>query len=217
MSPHSRRLKGKSLKRKTATKSVLKTFRIYAEGTSTEPEYIDALKRLPQFSEALSIVFSIERAGAVPMTLVDAACEDKRSSKLDVDFYWCVFDVESPQNHPNLASSLDKARANGINLAISNPCFELWLVLHLQEHSAHLSTDDAVRLRGQLDGSASKHLSADLYMETRGDAIRRAKALRRRHTLDDTIFPNDNPSSSFDELISQFENEIKVANGKPSN
>ena len=30
------------------------------------------------------------------------------------------------------------AGANGIRLAISNPCFELWLILHFQDHTAWL-------------------------------------------------------------------------------
>jgi hypothetical protein len=50
------------------------------------------------------------------------------------DEVWCVFDVDE---HPKLAEARDQANANGIQLAVSNPCFELWLLLHFQEHRAH--------------------------------------------------------------------------------
>lgn len=211
MSAHTRRSRGKSLKRKTETKAVLRTFRIYAEGKSTEPEYIDAIKRLPEFAEGISIVVSIEQTGAAPLTLVDSACRDKRNSKLDIDFYWCVFDVESPQNHPNLNAALDKARANDVQVAVSNPCFEVWLILHLDECARYLSTDDAVSLRGRLDGSVDKHLDPGIYLEHRALAARRARALRLRHQADGTRFPQDNPSSSFDGLVAHFEREVKTS------
>ncbi|MBF6211161.1 RloB domain-containing protein [Nocardia puris] len=102
MTAKERGKRGKELKRVTETTPVRATFRVYTEGKSTEPEYIDALKRLPEFAEAVSVDISIEEAGATPMHLVESACTDKRRADLDVDFYWCVFDVEFPQRHPHL-------------------------------------------------------------------------------------------------------------------
>jgi hypothetical protein len=46
----------------------------------------------------------------------------------EIDEFWCVFDVEWPRNHPGLLEAVQQAQANGIYLAISNPCFELWLM-----------------------------------------------------------------------------------------
>jgi hypothetical protein len=48
-----------------------------------------------------AVDISVEEAGATPMHLVESACADKRRANLDVDFYWCVFDVEFPQRHPS--------------------------------------------------------------------------------------------------------------------
>ena len=184
---------------------------MYAEGTSTEPEYIDALKRLPEFADVVSIGIVIEQMGVSPMTLVELACEDKRRDSHEVDFYWCVFDVESPQHHPYLDRARQMARDNGVQLAISNPCFELWLILHHCDRTAYFSTAEAVRLRNQLDGSSDKHLDAQLYMGKRADAVRRAKSLRRKHQRDRTLFPDNNPSSGFDLLIEQIASEVSSA------
>jgi len=43
---------------------------------------------------------------------------------------WCVFDVD---DHPRVADARQMAADNGIELAISNPCFELWLLLHFRD------------------------------------------------------------------------------------
>ncbi|MQY26792.1 RloB domain-containing protein [Nocardia aurantia] len=117
MSAKDRGKKGKRLERRTGTTPVRTTFRVYTEGVSTEPEYIDALKRRSEFADAVSVNVSIEEAGATPMRLVESACADKRRADLDVDFYWCVFDVESPKPHPHL----DRAMRIGITRATCPP------------------------------------------------------------------------------------------------
>lgn len=209
MTAKDRGKKGKKLKRTTETKPPRTTFRIYAEGESTEPEYLDALKRLPEFEEAIAVDIAIEEVGATPMHLVESACAAKRRSDSDVDFYWCVFDVEHPRPHPYLDRARTMARDNGVHLAISNPCFEIWLILHHRNQTAHLSTDEAIRLRRQLDGSDGKHLDGATYMAGRKDATRRATALRKKHIGDGTRFPQDNPSSSFDELVALIDAQVK--------
>ncbi|MBH0776819.1 RloB family protein [Nocardia bovistercoris] len=211
MSAKDRGKKGKPLKRRTETKPVRTTFPVYAEGKSTEPEYIDALKRLPEFTEAVSVDVSIEEAGATPMRLVESACADKRRADLDIDFYWCVFDVEFPQNHPHLDRARQMATDNGVRLAISNPCFEIWLILHHCRHAGHISTDGAIQLRRELDGSDGKHLDGPLYMKLADDAVRHAQSLREKHRRDGTEFPDDNPSSSVDLFVTHLRQEVRSA------
>jgi hypothetical protein len=203
VSARTRRDRAKGLKRKTEIVPVRTTFRVYSEGKSTEPEYVDALRRLPIIADRVSIDISIEASGASPMTLVEMACNAKRTG-LDIDYFWCVYDVESPQPHPHLDRARDMAASNGVHLAISNPCFELWLILHFADQTAYLSTDDAVRRRGELDGSDGKHLNPDLYMPAIQPAVRRAKSLAVKHALDGTRAHDDNPSSTFSEFVEQL-------------
>lgn len=213
MSARERGKKPKNLRRKTETRQVKTTFRIYSEGEATEPEYIDILKRLPELAESVSIDIAIEQVGATPMTLVDSACADKRRADLDVDYYWCVFDVESPKAHPYLHDARQKARDNEVLLAISNPCFEIWLVLHHQYVAKYLSTDEAVRLRKSLDNSDLKHLDAELYRPLISRAMVNAKRLRVKHEKDGTSFPETNPSSSFDVLVQSLRDTAIRLNG----
>ena len=49
--------------------------------------------------------------------------------------YWCVIDVDQ---HANLVPAVEKAIANGISVAVSNPCVELWFILHFQDQTAEI-------------------------------------------------------------------------------
>jgi hypothetical protein len=144
----------------------------------------------------------------VPRTLV-AMATAARSRAIDeeaeIDEFWCVFDVEWPRNHPGLKDTVEQARANDIKLAVSNPCFELWLILHFQDRAAWLDNNEARRLRRQLDGSSDKGLDAAKYMPLTADAARRAAQLDRRHVQNSAIFPQDNPSSGMHRLLAAVE------------
>lgn len=210
MSARNRRTGSSDLRRTKETKDVRATVRVYVEGKVTEAQYIYALSHEPDLSERLSVEFA--KKGATPKPLVDAACQDKRSGAFDVDAYWCVFDVESPieKQHPYLKDAVKKARDNGIEVAVSNPCFELWLVLHYQDQDSNLTTERAEHLRAELDGSVGKHLEGAAYMLKRMDAARRSERLRKKHQGDETAFPEDNPSTTFDLFVKDVEARARL-------
>ena len=78
--------------------------------------------------------------------------------------------------HESRGGSAEQARRGRVELAISNPCFELWLILCFQDHSSWLENDDTRRLRRQLHGSSDKGLEPAKYMPHIRDAARRAAA-----------------------------------------
>ena len=189
-----------SLRREIATRTPKRTFMVFCEGEKTEPDYLTALKNEPDVYDVASVSIQVaeDPRGAVPYTLVSAAAEfNSRSSEEagEVDEVWCLFDVECPGSHPNLQEAVDLANQNGIRLAISNPCFELWLALHFEDHRDCLTTDEAVELRSSHDGSSDKSVDGPAYMPRRNKAYPRAKFLEGMHRREDNAFPNDNPSS----------------------
>jgi hypothetical protein len=187
----------KPLKRKVESKSVRRTVVVFTEGISTEPQYIESLKRLPHVAEttALTIEIDLSDHGRVPVTLVNDAI--RRSRDREVDECWCMFDVEWPRNHPNLAAAVDRARTCNIGLAISNPCFELWLILHFGLEGRFLNSDEAERESIKRDGrSTGKNIDGATYMPMRLTAVKNAKILEKKHRAAGSDFPNDNPSSS---------------------
>lgn len=194
-----RRTRAKNLKRKTANRPERKTVVIFCEGKASEPDYINGLKRLPNVHSNTSINIEVDPHQGVPMTLVRLVID--RAADDEVDECWCVFDVEWPKNRPNLQQAIQLARDNGIRLAISNPCFELWLILHFEDQTAFLDTDEAESRSRKLDGRSGKQINADQYIPHRRVAARRASSLSCRHERDQTLFPHDNPSSTMGGLL----------------
>lgn len=124
------------------------------------------------------------RAGGTPKTLVERAVELKKGAERSAkrsgdrnqlyDEIWCVFDIDE---HPLVAEARQQANANKIRLAISNPCFELWILLHFQDQFAHLERSNAQHLcRGHLPGY-EKVVPCERLMDLYSEAKRRAEAL----------------------------------------
>jgi hypothetical protein len=199
----SRRRHGRSLKRITGTRSELRTIVVFCEGRNSEPDYVNGLKQLPQIYENTALNIEVHPQQGVPLTLVEMAVSRKRDA--EVDECWCIFDVEWPQHHPHLREAITLAHAHGVHLAISNPCFELWLILHLEEHARFVDTDSAERLSRKLDGRKGKNIDPALYLPRRKDAVRRAIVLEKRHVECGTKFPHDNPSSGMYRFLEAVE------------
>lgn len=198
-----RRTKAKDLRRRTAIRPERKTVVVFCEGEASEPDYVNGLKRLPSIRGNTAIDIEIATERGVPLTLVRLAID--RAADDEVDECWCVFDVEWPKNHPNLKAAIALAKDHGIYLAVSNPCFELWLLLHFVDRTAFMDTNDAENKSRKLDGRSGKHMDADVYLPLRRVAADRAEKLAHRHEKNDTLFPNDNPSSSMFEFLAAVE------------
>ena len=112
--------------RPTATRRII---RVHTEGTRTEPEYLARL--LDLFDRP--VMLQIDQRHGVPTTLVANAIETRKHNLREarrgrdelIDEHWCVFDHD---DHPHLEASITAANVNGIEIASSNPCFELWLL-----------------------------------------------------------------------------------------
>ena len=84
---------------------------------------------------------------------------------------WCVFDFDE---HPNLSQAITEAAQSGIDVAVSNPCFELWLVLHLQDQTAYTTRRAVQRRSARLNLTSGKQLP-DGALDILADAFEIAK------------------------------------------
>ncbi len=112
---------------------------IVCEGAKTEPLYFEWLcdewKLKTRFFSKAEI--HGEDCGSAPISVVNRAIELKdarlRHSKREFtepfDQVWCVFDRNG---HHGIPEAKEKARANDINVAFSDPCFEYWYLLHFE-------------------------------------------------------------------------------------
>lgn len=128
--------------------------------------------------------------------------EERRKRGQAHDEFWCVFDVDE---HPKLDQAISLAEANGIFVAVSSPCFELWLVLHYRDQTADISCRHAQARAKELTGC--KKVLSDVVLERLGEkydeATTRAKALDKKHDGDGNP-PRTNPSSEVWKLIDRI-------------
>lgn len=135
--------KSDSLRRRRAFREPRARFLIVCEGEVTEPEYFRDIRQTERGLIDLKIV-----PAGVPKSVVERAAGMKKDSELEAkrrkdenlryDHVWCVFDVDV---HPFVAEAKQQAMSNSIELAVSNPCFELWFLLHFQDQTAHIERD----------------------------------------------------------------------------
>ena len=172
----------------------------------TEPLYLKAFAALQEVRRTATL--DVRGMGYEPRKLVEEARNVKRSEprqSAGATEYWCVFDVEAPTQHARLHEAVQMARDNSIGVAISNPCFELWLVLHYTDHESWINNDDCRSLRRQHDGSQGKSLDGAAYMPWRREAFTRAKRLAMLHASAGRELPDDNPSSGLYRLLEAIE------------
>lgn len=112
--------------------------------------------------------------GVDPETLVRKASKHRELRSNDYDEVWCVVDVDDYDLDP--ARKL--ARERGIRLAVSNPCFEYWLLLHFEEYLERCRNYAEVerRLRRHLPAYDKTRLSFADYVDGLDAAVRRARA-----------------------------------------
>lgn len=68
------------------------------------------------------------------------------------DSFWVVYDREAESKYPKQLhqKAYQMAEAQGINVAFSNVCFEVWLLLHFVNSSASYSCFDNLMLESPL-------------------------------------------------------------------
>jgi hypothetical protein len=114
---------------------------IVCEGRVTEVEYFrgvrDHFRSLPVEIHDCRVI----GLGRDPASVVGHAIQERdrkkhearaqRDSNIAYDEVWCVVDVD---DHTTLNQALVGARRGGINLIVSSPCFELWVLYHFQDY-----------------------------------------------------------------------------------
>ena len=94
------------------------------------------------------------------------------------DEVWCVFDIDE---HPLVPEAKQQARDNQIDVAISNPNFELWLLLHFQEQQSALHWKKVPSVLKKHMPGYKKDPPMDQLMPRYSEATNRARRLAEMH------------------------------------
>ena len=178
------------IKRRGLRKEPKVRFILFCEGRNTEPVYFSAIKKI--WTSALISIES-RRGVGVPITIAQEALKFAKSEGLvpgtrrrrnmfeERDEVWAVFDRDE---HERYEEAVSICEANGIGVARSNPCFEVWLILHEQDydrpddrHQVQGSWND---LRPEYDGAGTKVPDCEEMVARVMDAEKRGEELRQR-------------------------------------
>ena len=108
---------------------------VVSGGEKTESQYFSGLRlarRAP-----ITVKFKVD----APHNLVRYAVRLRDRYREEFESVWCVVDVDDF----DITAAVKEANRAKVNLAVSNPCFELWLLLHFADHRAHIADYRAAR------------------------------------------------------------------------
>ena len=123
-------------------------FLVGVEGEVTEPLYFDGLQRHGVFRSGVHVqVLPTERGESAPSAVVDRvdAARSAIDGWRDMDACWVVIDRDRWKDKM-LAEVATLCAQKDYGLALSNPCFELWLALHHADVEARTTKDELVSL-----------------------------------------------------------------------
>jgi hypothetical protein len=148
-------------------------------GQRTEPDYFRGLAR------ARGARLKIKTKVDAPDNLVRYAASV--FTRDEFDGVWCVVDTDSF----DIQAARAAAERLEVGLVVSEPCFELWLLLHFDAHRAYIDNGTAAcRLLSRHVRGYDKKLDYTVFDHGVENAIKRAKEL-----------PPGNPSTDVWRLV----------------
>lgn len=151
-------------------------FVIATEGKETEEKYFNMFN---SSRIKVKVLPTGEDGKSAPQYVLDRLEGFQEECDLNEDdMLWFVSDVDRwPKK--NLSIVCREAKQKNYGLAISNPCFEVWLCLHLAELDPHDRTCENFeeRLRKILGKYSKSNLDIIAYQSGIKEAIERAKNL----------------------------------------
>ncbi|MCK5354140.1 MAG: RloB domain-containing protein, partial [Methyloprofundus sp.] len=172
------------------------TFILAGEGTKSEPLYFESifsdLKKKHKIASS-SLVIAKHRHTNPKGVLKDLL---KHPNYQDFDHRWIVIDRDIERtgggghslNDFNCA--ITRAKSKKVNVAYSNPCFEIWYLLHLEFRNTAIDRDELI---AKLEHDYGYHKNQLFQHGSKRDAIHNAKQLLNTYHVVDPA--NNNPST----------------------
>ena len=167
---------------------------IACEDQTTEPEYFK------EYKDSFEAIWPKETlflkpigTGRNSLGVVQQAIEERSKLKTTVDQTWAVFDKddldksEGNINRFNEAFTLGKQKK--VQIAYSNECFELWLLLHFEDINKETAIP-RTEIYNRLENAIKKHEPEFLYEHGNSNVVKlvskygnKEKALQRAEEL----------------------------------
>lgn len=139
-------------KRNPPSRQPARKILIACEGSKTEPDYFKSIRQDLR-SSTLEIIILPSQCKTDPWSIIEQAIEKRKEMRTDSrwlqgDTAWAVFDGDEhiEKSIANWRSAIDRAKSQKIQLAITNPYFELWYLIHFQNQFAQINRNRAIAL-----------------------------------------------------------------------
>lgn len=185
---------------------------IVCEGKKTEKHYFDSFRLLTSLVKIL-----VKSTGRSAIDLIDKTIKIKENIEekegIFFDQVWCVFDKD---NNNNFNEAIKIAKKNKINVAYSNPSFEIWYILHFKYSTSPMNARELILVFNKLlikncgikyEKNCQKIF--ELIENNKHLAIDRAKRLMEHHKFVSGINPEvNNPSTTVYKLVIELDKYI---------
>ncbi len=150
---------------------------IACEGDVAEPRYLDGVKYYYR-TRGVNLEI-VEREDSSPKAVLEAILKTKKSRASNSnDLFWIIIDRDRWTNKM-LSEVAQQCSDSGIGMALSNPCFEFWQLLHYQNPDEEYNNCRLLKpLVNQL--RIAKDQNDYTNIDGLGDAINRARNLDSR-------------------------------------
>lgn len=197
------------------------SFLIVTEGQVTEPVYFETIRQKLKLGAMHIKVIPSTRPDA--LNVIRKAVEEQKAHTLKIrrgelpikmpakfDHVWAVIDTDVLTDPQKWAEVVKSANDKKVKLAYSTPCFEFWLLLHL-EYTTRSDLIDCNAAKAAVKAclhptpystvrKEASHAIGSLVPKYK-DAIKHAQRVREHHKQIQTPEPA-NPSTAVDTLLS---------------
>jgi RloB-like protein len=191
--------------RRAANRPIANKLLIVCEGQKTEPQYFKGIRQHKRL-RTLQVTIVDASGRTNPIGIINRAIAERQTIKADKgwepdDSVWAVFDGDEHrhQDLQNWNSAIAKAKTQKINLAITNPCFEFWYLIHFQDAFAPMTAKEALRQLQRADNlpnyTKTQTLFPDPLLSRIPEAIQRAAKIAQQIKRDE-LDPYSNPCCS---------------------
>lgn len=186
---------------------------VVSEGKETEPRYFESVRTALGSANGRKIAIVVKGTGKHTLDLLDFAIEYCRYAPETFDHVWLVFDKD---DFPTVDFDVMERKCTELSdgsrtfrALWSNPCFELWLLLHLRYTTAPMT---AVECQRALTQAMSKDLGIEYRKNLdglfemvdgqRAEALQRAARLVTHHVgLGNSRPSAQNPATKVGEIF----------------
>lgn len=167
-------------KRVSKQKQMKPIFFVFCEG-ETEISYVRFLRSLYRVP-----ILVIPKKSKSSISKDDIERSKREYLPTERDKVFLMFDLDIDGMLEHLSKIPD------VVLLVSNPCVELWFLLHYQEQKTELSTDMCIQLLQKVSSEYKKGIISEkerrLFSDNRNLAIKRAKCQKEYQNPSTTIY-----------------------------